>query len=127
MTLLAGEEAVRVYRVATGRAAGAKVAQGDDRTPEGLYHVDGFKPDSQFHRAISISYPAEADRRRAAELGVRPGGLIMIHGLDPGIERQWREDHWMFNWTRGCIAVTNREIEELWDLVTLGMPIEIRA
>ena len=57
--------------------------------------------------------------------GVRPGGLIMIHGLDPAIAAKWRSDHWMFNWTRGCIAVTNDEMDVIWDSVALGTPIEI--
>jgi murein L,D-transpeptidase YafK len=127
MTVFEGEQPTRTFRVAVGRRYGAKAAQGDGRTPEGLYYIDAFKADSQFYRALKISYPNEADRARAAELGVAPGGLIMIHGLDSNIEAMWQERHWMFNWTDGCVAVTNAEMDLLWESVALGTPIEIRA
>ena len=127
MTLSKDNAPVLTFRVALGRGYGPKSAEGDGRTPEGLYYVEAFKPDSQFYRALKISYPNEQDRQRAARLGVSPGDLIMIHGLDSNIEAQWQANHWMFNWTNGCVAVTNAEIDVLWESVALGTPVEIRA
>jgi murein L,D-transpeptidase YafK len=127
LLLMRGNDVLRSFRVALGREPrGTKVRQGDGRTPEGLYRVEAFKPDSYFYRAIQVSYPNAADLARARALGVRPGGDIMIHGLDPNIAAKWRGDHWLFNWTRGCIAVTNEEMDVIWASVALGTPIEIR-
>jgi murein L,D-transpeptidase YafK len=126
LELLAEGVAVRSYRVALGREpVGPKVEAGDNRTPEGLYTIDGRNARSRFHRALHISYPNAQDRRRAAELGVAPGGDIMVHGIQKGMG--WIGPlHVLFDWTRGCIAVTNGEIEEIWELVADGTPIEIR-
>src|SRR5437763_719780 len=117
MLLLSGESVVRSYNAAIGRnAVGHKVQEGDLRTPEGLYTIDWRNPKSAFHLSLHISYPNDADRERAREIGVDPGGEIMIHG---GKERLTSEG------TRGCIAVTDAEIEEIWNLVADGTPIEI--
>lgn len=125
MELRRGEEVLRSFRIALGfQPSGTKLREGDGRTPEGAYQLDHFRAESAFYRAIRISYPAPDDRRRAAAAGVRPGGQIMIHGLDPAI-RHWGADHWMFNWTNGCIAVTDQEMDILWESVTTGTPIEI--
>ena len=87
--------------------------------------LDARNPDSRFYRAFHVSYPNAADRERARELHQTAGGLIMIHGLP--LERpNWGADHWMYNWTTGCIAVTDREMDEIWDSVDVGTPIEIR-
>lgn len=127
LQLLRGEAVIHRFRVALGRDPwGAKVRQGDGRTPEGLYRIDAMKPDSYFYRALRVSYPNAEDLARARKLGVRPGGDIMVHGLDPMIAAKWHGDHWMFNWTRGCIAVTNEEMDVIWASVDLGTPIEIR-
>jgi murein L,D-transpeptidase YafK len=121
-------EVLMTFNTALGfRPRGHKVQEGDGRTPEGRYYINAARHDSDYHLALQISYPNAADRRRARTLGVRPGGQIMIHGLDPGIDAQWHDRHWMFNWTNGCIAVTNSEMEILWDSVALGTPIEIIA
>lgn len=125
LALMRGEAELLTCRVALGRAYGAKLREGDGRTPEGQYHVSGFNPRSEFYRAVRISYPNEEDRRRAAAAGVRPGGQIMIHGLDPTIEAKWRERHWMFNWTNGCVAVTDTEMDLIWASVDLGTPVTI--
>ena len=126
LILLADGEAIRTYAVALGRnPAGPKVRQGDMRTPEGQYVIDYRKEDSRFHRALRISYPSPSDRARAERLGVSPGGDIMIHGLPNG-EGDLGHRHLVTDWTRGCIAVTNEEIEEIWNLVSIGVPIEIR-
>lgn len=124
--LMNNEKELFRFRVALGRnPRGHKQAQGDGRTPEGSYLLDGFNAGSYYHRAILISYPSAADRAAAAARGVNPGGQIMIHGLDPAI-RSWGKDHWMFNWTNGCIALTDSEMDIVWSRVTPGTPIEIR-
>lgn len=117
---------MRSYRVALGRApAGDKRRIGDGRTPEGVYTIDGRNGASEFHRSLHVSYPSAADRRSAHEAGDDPGGDIMIHGLPD--DAAWvGGDHTRFDWTEGCIAVTNEEIDELWELVADGTPIEIR-
>src|SRR5689334_13479554 len=100
MLLLLGQSVLRVYRIALGREpVGHKEREGDGRTPEGLYTIDWRNPKSRYYLSLRISYPNAADRARAADLGVEPGGDIMIHGLKDG---QIREG----DWTQGCIAVT---------------------
>ena len=118
MLLLRGESVLRRYTVALGREpVGHKTREGDGRTPEGRYTIDGRNPNSKYHRSLRISYPDARDRDRAREAGVEPGGDIMIHGVGP---RQAEGD-----WTEGCIGVTDREIEEIWDLVADGTVVEI--
>jgi murein L,D-transpeptidase YafK len=119
-------QVLKSYRIALGRKPkGTKLHQGDGRTPEGSYVLSGFNPGSRFHRAIRVSYPNAQDRARAEALGVAAGGDIMLHGLAPE-RRGYGAGHWQFNWTDGCIAVTDREIEEIWRRVEIGTPIEIR-
>lgn len=117
---------VRTYRVALGiKPIGHKERMGDQRTPEGDYRIDARKPDSRFHRALSISYPNEQDRDAARARGYSPGGAIMIHGLPP--ERaKLGKDHYLWDWTNGCIAVSNEEMDEIWAMVDVGTPISIR-
>jgi murein L,D-transpeptidase YafK len=126
MTLLARGEAVRTYKVALGGApVGAKERQGDHKTPEGTYVLDRRNPKSKYHKSIHVSYPNEQDKKRAAKLGVSPGGDIMVHGLPNGFG--WlNTTHLAHDWTDGCIAVTDAEIDEIWKLVADGTPIEIR-
>lgn len=104
---------------------GHKQQEGDKRTPEGKYLLDYKKEDSSFYKSIHISYPNESDMKRAGKLGVKPGGQIMIHGQKNGLG--WLS--WItqsFNWTDGCIAVSNKAMAEIWDAVPAGTPIEIR-
>lgn len=115
----------REYHVAFGaNPKGHKREEGDERTPEGKYTLDYKKDDSAFYKAIHISYPNENDTRLAEARGVSPGGFIMIHGQKNGLG-------WLsiisqrFNWTNGCIAVKNREMDEIWQSVDAGTPIEI--
>jgi len=126
LTLLSRGRPVRVYSVALGREpVGPKIQQGDDRTPEGSYVIDSRNYNSAYHLALHLSYPNAADRARAAVLGVGPGGDIMIHGLPNGLG--WLGPaHREHDWTRGCIAVTDREIEEISSLVSDGTPVQIR-
>ncbi len=99
---------------------GAKRFQGDGRTPEGRYVIDWANPDSAYHLSLHISYPGDADRAYAASQGRDPGGMIMIHGQPNGHEGRVPGD-----WTNGCIAVSNEEMEALWEAVPDGTPIEI--
>jgi murein L,D-transpeptidase YafK len=125
LLLLAGANLLRSYRIALGFApVGHKVHEGDGRTPEGRYSIDRRNPRSAYHLAVRISYPNEADRQRAEELGVDPGGDIMIHGLPNGVGADER-GHPESDWTRGCIAVSNGEMEEIWNLVPDGTVVEI--
>ncbi len=114
---------IRAYRrLQFGDApAGHKRFQGDERTPEGLYTIDTRNPRSSFHLSLRISYPNRQDRAFAQQYGRSPGGDIFIHGQPTGRPGRMRGD-----WTDGCVALTNAEIEELWQIVPDGTPIEIR-
>ena len=126
LTVLAGGEALKSYRIALGgNPVGPKERQGDNRTPEGTYVIDSRNRNSRYHLALHISYPNERDRRRAEALGVAPGGDIMIHGLKNGFS-QVGGSHAEVDWTKGCIAVTDEEIEEIAKLAPIGTTVEIR-
>jgi len=126
LLLVRGGEVLRSYRVAIGRnPVGTKTRQGDNRTPEGEYVLDRRNPRSRFYRSIHISYPNPADINRAQQRGVSPGRDIMIHGLPRNYENVG-DLHTVTDWTKGCIAVTNAEIDEIWTFVPDGTPIEIR-
>ena len=126
LSLYSGGVLVRSYVVALGQQpVGDKVRRGDMRTPEGLFTIEGRNPKSRYHRALRISYPDAAHRARAAALGVSPGGDIMIHGLPNG-QGAVGAEHRAFDWTEGCIAVTNEEIDEIWSAVPIGTRIEIK-
>lgn len=113
------------YEVALGPSPlGHKERQGDGRTPEGRYVLDWRTEDSDYHRAMHLSYPNAQDRARASAAGVDPGGAIMIHGLPNGQERIGT-DHRSVDWTEGCIALTNDEMDQVWELTSDGTPIEI--
>ena len=129
MHLLYRDRIVRRYRVALGQnPVGHKQEQGDGRTPEGLYRIDYKKPESRFNLALHIDYPNERDRAEAAARGVDPGGAIYIHGQpSEATEHAYfrlkfaRED-----WTDGCIAVTNAEMDEVYRSVREWTPVLIR-
>jgi murein L,D-transpeptidase YafK len=126
LELLAGGKVIRTYKVALGQGGLApKEREGDGRTPEGHYVIDGRNAASHYHRSLHVSYPNAEDRKRAAKLGVSPGGAIMIHGLPQG-EGWIGAAHRLHDWTLGCVAVTDAEIEEIWNLVPVGTPVEIR-
>ena len=110
MELMAGGKVIRTYKVALGQGGLApKQREGDGRTPEGRYTIDAKFEHSAYHKALHVSYPDAADRKRAARLGVSPGGAIMIHGLPNG--KGWvGAVHRTYDWTLGCIAVTDQEI-----------------
>jgi murein L,D-transpeptidase YafK len=125
LVLMQGDRVLRVFRIALGRyATGPKRREGDARTPEGEYTLDFKLQDSAFYRAIHISYPNPQDIAHARTQGVEPGGKIMIHGL-PNNMSAARVGHPVIDWTQGCIAITNREMDILWRMVDEGTPIEI--
>lgn len=118
MELLRDGKVIKAYRILLGDAPiGHKRQQGDERTPEGRYSISFRNDKSRFHLSLRISYPNAADRAQAQARGVDPGGDIMIHGkTPPGYSRDW---------TDGCIALTDQQIEEVWRLVPVGTPIVI--
>jgi murein L,D-transpeptidase YafK len=126
LTLLHNGDLLRTYDVALGHApVGPKQREGDGRTPEGRYVIDSKNSRSHNHLALHVSYPNATDRASALRLGASPGGDIMLHGLHNGFG--WLGSlHRAIDWTDGCIAVTNSQIEEIWSLVEVGTPIEIK-
>jgi tetratricopeptide (TPR) repeat protein len=126
LMLISQGEVLKSYKIALGgNPIGPKERQGDNKTPEGTYVIDARNRNSRFHLSLRISYPNERDRNRARELGVSPGGDIMIHGIKNGFS--WVGDaHAEIDWTKGCIAVTDEEIEEIAKLAPNGTIVEIR-
>jgi len=125
LTLMRHAEVLKTYKVALGtQPIGKKEREGDHKTPEGVYVIDSKIEHSRFHLALHISYPNAADRERARELGVNPGGAVEIHGLE-SVYAWLGPLHRQIDWTDGCIAVTNAEIDEIWPLVPVGTPVEI--
>ena len=127
MQLLQGGEVVKEYKISLGdRPRGHKFEEGDERTPEGDYILDWRNPNSRFHRSIHVSYPNERDIGLARFLGVKPGGMIMIHGQPNHIRSaRMKADYQRRDWTDGCIAVQNHEMDEIWRTVRNGTPIKI--
>ena len=126
LSLLSHGHIIKTYHVSLGpNPVGPKQKQGDGKTPEGTYVIDSRNAASKFHLSLHVSYPNAADRARAKAAGVDPGRDIMIHGLGRGLG-------WMGplqrtrDWTAGCIAVTNAEIEEIWARVKVGTVVDIR-
>jgi murein L,D-transpeptidase YafK len=125
LDLVRGGETLKRYHIALGRhPEGAKHRQGDGRTPEGIFKLDYLNGGSSFHKALHISYPSPTDRAQAAKAGVDPGGLVMVHGIMNGLGWLGRL-HRTVDWTDGCIAVTNAEIDEIVRAVPVGTTIEI--
>jgi len=126
LTLISRGEVLKSYKIALGGdPIGPKERQGDNKTPEGTYSIDSRNRDSRYHLSLHISYPNEKDKKRAKELGVSPGGDIMIHGIKNGFS--WiGGSHSEVDWTKGCIAVTDEEIEEIEKLAPNGTVVEIR-
>ncbi len=125
LLLLRDGKLLRSYKVALGRnSVGPKQRQGDGKTPEGAYTISGRNAASAFHKSLRISYPNTSDRERARRQGAKPGGDIMIHGLPNG-QGCIGAAHRLRDWTEGCVAVTDAEIEEIWRLVPDGTPVRI--
>lgn len=126
LVLLSRGQEIRSYKVALGgEPVGPKTRSGDHRTPEGVYILDSRNPNSHYYKAFHISYPSPKDVATAKKQGVSPGGDVMVHGL-PKTYAWVGKAHSLHDWTDGCIAVTNEEMDELWKLVPVGTPIEIK-
>jgi murein L,D-transpeptidase YafK len=125
MYLLEGDTIIREYHIALGaNPQGHKEQEGDEKTPEGTYILDYKKEDSSYYRSMHISYPNAQDRLNAKNKGVSPGGFIMIHGQKNGFGLFAKATQ-QINWTDGCIALTNEEMDEFMDLVKVGTKIYI--
>ncbi len=123
LALMSGEQTLKRYQVHLGfQPQGPKLASGDGRTPEGQYYIDRRNPRSDFYLSLGVSYPNANDVARAHAAGVRPGGDIFIHGGPKRVADRRKKD-----WTAGCIAVSDEEIEEIWSMVPTGIPIIILA
>ncbi|MEQ8244280.1 MAG: L,D-transpeptidase family protein [Fulvivirga sp.] len=122
LELWSKNEIIKTYKISLGQnPVGHKEQEGDSKTPEGVYYINDKNPNSQFYLNLGISYPNANDKKNAAN----PGGDIKVHGLRNGIGFIGKL-HRLLDWTDGCIAVTNAEIEELYRTVEIGTPIEIK-
>lgn len=127
LELLKNGVVLRVFPIALGGdPIGPKHFRGDDKTPEGLYYIDERQANSAYHLGLRISYPNAADRAYAEASGRDPGGNIFIHGLPNWYRGSVNPIRFYKDWTDGCISVGDRAIEEIWDAVDLGTPIEIK-
>lgn len=125
LRLLSQGEVLKTYSIALGREpTGKKQLEGDKKTPEGVYYINDKNPNSGYYLNLSISYPNDDDEKNAMKLNQSPGGSIKIHGLKNGFGYLGRF-HLLFDWTLGCIALTNEEIKELYENVPIGTEIEI--
>ncbi len=125
LQIFSKQQLVKTYNVALGiNPVGKKEVEGDFKTPEGLYYIDGKNPFSTYYKSLGISYPNEEDKAHAAELGQKPGGDVKIHGLMKNMNNTGK-NHIKSNWTWGCVAVTNEEIDELYQQVKVKTPVYI--
>lgn len=121
-----GDQLIKVYPIALGfNPIGHKQFEGDGKTPEGIYRINDRNPNSGYHKNLGVSYPNEADKAYAASQGKSPGGLIKIHGLRNGTGAIGKM-HLLKDWTHGCIAVTDEEVDELYQAVIHNAIIDIR-
>jgi murein L,D-transpeptidase YafK len=125
LCLIKDKKIFRKYKISLGdNPKGHKTKEGDEKTPEGNYTLDYKKSNSSFYKAIHISYPKKEDVNNAKKSGINPGGFIMIHG---------QKNHlgWLsfltqkYDWTNGCIAVTNKEMDEIWQSIDIPIKIQI--
>lgn len=117
---------IKEYSIALGKnPTGHKTRKGDSKTPEGIYVIDYKNPNSLYHLSLHISYPNSTDKKLAEKNDVNPGGMIMIHGIKNGLGFIGRL-HRIYDWTNGCIAVTDPEIEEIYRVTPVGIVIEIK-
>lgn len=127
LELRSDNNVIKTYRIALGKnPIGHKKRQGDNKTPEGTYKISGKNPNSKFHKSLRISYPNEQDILCAKNNCVNPGSDIMIHGLDK--KSSWiGKAHVARDWTQGCIAVSNDEMDEIYRTIKVGATIQIHA
>lgn len=127
MKAYSGTQLLKTYKISLGgNPAGHKVFEGDEKTPEGIYTINDRNPYSGYHKNLGVSYPNSTDRERAKAIGKSPGGDIKIHGLRNGAFGIINKLHRLTDWTNGCIAVTNSEVDELYNAVVPNAKIEIR-
>jgi murein L,D-transpeptidase YafK len=127
LTLYSDSRVIAAFKIALGRSPiGEKECDGDNKTPEGVFRVTEHKANSAYHRALRLSYPEASNTMAAAAKGCKPGSDIMIHGIRNGFGWVGRW-HRLFDWTRGCVALTNEEIEKVWELVSDSTIVEIKA
>ena len=125
LTVFSKGEALRTYKISLGGVPiGKKKFEGDQKTPEGIYTINDRNPNSDYHLNLAVSYPNEADSLHALKFGKSAGGEIKIHGLPNGYGFIGKFQRFK-DWTLGCIALTNSEIEELFYDVPMGTEIEI--
>ncbi len=116
---------LKTYKIALGKnPIGQKLKEGDDKTPEGAYEITAKNPKSAYHLSLKISYPNPKQIEEAKKLSTNPGGDIMIHGIKNGLGFIGKY-HSLIDWTQGCIAVSSKEIEEIYNLVLIGAKVEI--
>lgn len=126
LRLLHRKDIIREYKISLGGSpVGAKTQQGDHKTPEGVYVLDSRNPHSLYYKSLHISYPTPEQRAAAKRRAVSPGGDVFVHGL-PNRYHGPSAANRLYDWTDGCIAVTDSEIDEIWKAVPNGTPIEIR-
>jgi murein L,D-transpeptidase YafK len=133
MSLYYKDNVVATYSVSLGarppwifqHPTGQKVMEGDHKTPEGIYTIDNKVSKHMYHRKLHISYPTPSQKAEAQKQGINPGGAILIHGLSPVNKFLGKFTKWI-DWTQGCIALTNEEVEEVYEAVPRGCKIEIR-
>jgi murein L,D-transpeptidase YafK len=127
LLLVRAEHVIAKFPIALGaHPVGAKRKQGDKRTPEGRYRIDALNPNSRYYRALHISYPNAEDIRWAQAAGVAPGGDIEIHGM-PEAYGTYDPVVFVKDWTDGCIAVSNRTMDEIWTRVQVDTAVDIIA
>lgn len=126
LTTYSGNKLIKVYKISLGRnPKGHKQFEGDKKTPEGIYRINDKNPNSKYYKNLGVSYPNKKDILYAKKHNKSPGGQIKIHGLPNG--KGWiGRFHLWYDWTAGCIAVTNSEMEELYNSVKIGAVIEIK-
>jgi len=126
LDLISNNQIIKSYKISLGRVPkGHKEYEGDKKTPEGLYVINDKNLNSGYHKNLGISYPNEQDIKHAESINKSPGGLIKIHGIKNGFGWIGRF-HLLFDWTLGCIAITDKEIDELYENIEIGTPIEIK-
>lgn len=126
LQLISNDSVIKKYKISLSKVPeGHKEYQGDKKTPEGLYYINDKNPYSGFHKNLGISYPNQQDIEYAKKIGKDPGGQIKIHGLKNGYGWIGRF-HLISDWTLGCIAVTDKEIDEQYEKIAIGTPIEIK-
>jgi murein L,D-transpeptidase YafK len=127
MKVYNGAQLLKTYKISLGgNPTGHKVFEGDEKTPEGIYTINDRNPNSGYHKNLGVSYPNSTDREKAKAIGKSPGGDIKIHGLKNGAFGMINKIHRLTDWTNGCIAVTNSEVDELYNAVVPNAKIEIK-